>query len=51
MVPDIETKGLTHARQALYCCSIIPGKSISFKLLNLVSFFHSGELLEHGIHL
>lgn len=37
IVPDTESKGLTLAKQVLYCEFVSPGKSISFKLLNIFS--------------
>lgn len=37
IVPDTEPKGLTLAKQVLYCSFVSPGKSISFKLLNIFS--------------
>lgn len=40
MVPDIEPKGLTLAKEVLYCYFVSPGKSLSFKLFNI--FFQWG---------
>lgn len=39
-MPDTEPKGLTLAKQVLYCSFVSPGKSIRFKLLNI--FFPQG---------